>query len=251
MFNIKKFNFKSKFNILKSSLKKNLYDSFNENLVDQIFIMRLLGLIFWICLDIKRKLKGANNAIHLYGIYCIEGMYGCGKTTCLSKIGLDFRKKYGDKIYICSNYGFALEDFRFDNISMVGKIYDKPIVFLWDEVQNDFPATDRVFSIEVRKALTLNRKGNGKSFYWCSQDSELVHKTIRRLTIQTGRVRTLFHRFTKIRWYLQDDYLLYKSEINIEKRMKIHPIRVNKFLQTDYLRSLYNSFSYNNGEKLL
>lgn len=208
-----------------------------------------IELIKWVIIDILRLRKGLKK-IHLYGIRCIAGMYGQGKTTVLSKIGYDYRKKYGTDIYITSNFGFQLQDFPFNDINQVAQIYDKPIVFLWDEVQNDFPATDKVFPKEVRQALTLNRKGNGKQFYWCSQDAELVHKTIRRLTIRTGLVRTLFGRYTRVRWYLQEDFLQLTNEIDIEKKRKIKPVAIDKFIQTDYLRNLFNSYGIDNGERV-
>lgn len=206
-----------------------------------------LELIKWIVIDLYRY-KKYGKPVHFYGIHCVAGMYGQGKTTVMSKIGVQYREKFGDKIYISSNYGFGLQDFEYNNVKQLSVHYDKPILFLWDEVQNDFPATDKVFPPEVRKALTLNRKGNGKKFYWCSQDSELVHKTIRRLTIQYGLVRTLFNRYTRVRWYLKMDYEMLLAEVDVKKQLKIRPIDTMKFVQTDYLRSLFNSFTIDNGE---
>jgi len=210
----------------------------------------LLELIKWIIIDIRR-LKRFGRPLHFYGIRCVCGMYGQGKSVVLTKIGSDYRKKYGNDIYICSNYGFSLQDFAFEDIEQVSFVYDKPIIFLWDEVQNDFPATDMVFPKDVRKALTLNRKGCGKQFFWCSQDHELVHKTIRRLTIRYGEVRTLFNRYTRVRWYLKEDYENKANEIDVKKKMKIRPIKVDKFVQTDQLRSLFNSYGVDNGEQVV
>lgn len=209
----------------------------------------LLELIKWKIIDIRRAIKYGKK-LHFYGIRCIAGMYGQGKTVAMTKIGLEYREKYGDKINITSNFGFALQDFPIDSPEVLYAQYDKPTLFLWDEVQNDFPNTDKVFPKKLREALTLNRKGNGKKIYWCSQDHELVHKTIRRLTIETGEVRTLFGRYTRVKWYRQEDYLMKYSEVDINKKMKIRAIRTLKFVQTDYLRGLYNSFGINNGESI-
>lgn len=209
----------------------------------------IIELFKWIIIDLIR-FKKYGKPLHLFGIRCITGMYGQGKTTVLVYLGEKYRKKYGDSIYICSNFGFKLQDFSFDSIKQISENYNKPIIFLWDEVQNDFPATDKVFPSDVRKALTLNRKGNGKMFYWCSQDHELVHKTIRRLTIRTGQVRTIFNRLTKVKWYLQSDYIQLCNEIDIKKRMKIRPLYVEKFVQTDTLRNYFNSYGIDNGEKI-
>lgn len=209
----------------------------------------LLDFIKWKIIDVRRNKKYGVKP-HLFGVRCVTGMYGCGKTVTMTKIALDFRRKYGDKIYICSNFGLSIQDFPFNSINQTVKQYDKPIIFLWDEVQNDFPAQEKVFPKEVRQALTLNRKGNGKMFYWASQDHELVHKTIRRLTIEYGQVKTIMGRFTKIRWYKDYDYRALFEEVDINKKIKIHPFKTDKFIQSDYIRSLYNSFGWDNGEKL-
>lgn len=209
----------------------------------------LLDFIKWKIIDVRRNKKYGVKP-HLFGVRCVTGMYGCGKTVTMTKIALDFRRKYGDKIYICSNFGLSIQDFPFNSINQTIKQYDKPIIFLWDEVQNDFPAQEKLFPKEVRQALTLNRKGNGKMFYWASQDHELVHKTIRRLTIEYGQVKTIMGRFTKIRWYKDYDYRALFEEVDINKKIKIHPFKTDKFIQSDYIRSLYNSFGWDNGEKL-
>jgi hypothetical protein len=178
-------------------------------------------------------------------------MYGMGKTMSMSWLALGYRLKYGNDVLICSNYGLLIQDFPFTNINQVAESYDKPIIFLWDEVQNDFPSTDRVFPKAIRKAFSLNRKGKGKMYYWASQDHELVHKTIRRLTIEYGQVKTILKRYTRIKWFTKLDYESLTTKLDVGKRMKIHPIRVQKFVQDDYIRSIYDSFGEDNGEKLL
>ena len=208
-----------------------------------------LEFIKWKLIDLYRAIKYPKKP-HLYGIYCLAGLYGQGKTVTMCKIALDYKKKFGDDILISTNFGFALQDFAFTDIKQLTEQYSKPIVFFFDELQNEFPATEKVFPKPVRQALTLNRKGNGKMIYWASQDFELVHKTFRRLTLQYGQVRTLMGRFTRIRWYLATDYQLLSEENDVKKRMKIRPIRKQKFVQSDYIRSLYNSFGWDNGESL-
>lgn len=214
-----------------------------------VFKPMLFELFKWKFIDIRRSIKYGVKP-HLYGVRCVTGMYGCGKTVTMTKLALDYRKKYGDKIYICTNFGLSIQDFSFNNVVQTCQQYDKPIIFMWDEVQNDFPATEKNFPKEIRQALTLNRKGNGKMFYWASQDHELVHKTIRRLTIEYALVKTLFGRLTRVKWYHDYDYKVLFEENDINKKIKIHPFRREKFVQTDYLRSLYNSFGWDNGEKL-
>lgn len=227
-------------------MKKNvLYKKIKEF----TFKPMLLELLKWKFIDVRRVRKYGRK-VHLYGVRCITGMYGCGKTITMSKIALDYRNKYGDDIYICSNFGFGLQDFPFTNLKQLTEQYDKPIIFLWDEVQNDFPATEKNFPKEVRQALTLNRKGNGKMFFWASQDHELVHKTIRRLTIEYGMVKTIFGRLTKVRWFHDYDYQKLFEENDLDKKLKIRAFKREVFVQTDFIRELYNSYGWDNGEKL-
>lgn len=225
----------------------------SKNIIEKIkdihFKPMLLDLIKWKFIDLYRLIKYGRK-VHLYGVRCITAMYGQGKTMSMTYLATQLRKKYGNSIYICSNYGLLIQDFAFESIEQLIKQYDKPVVYFWDEVQNDFPATEKVFPKSVRQALTLNRKGNGKMIYWASQDHELVHKTIRRLTIEYGETRTLFSRYTRIKWYRKDDYQRKFEELDINKKMKIHPFKKDKFIQTDKLRNLYNSFGWDNGEKI-
>lgn len=220
-----------------------------QKIKDFEFKIILLDLIKWKLIDLYR-FKKYGKKLHMYGVRCLTGMYGCGKTMAMTKIALNLRNKYGNDIYICTNFGLAIQDFEFNDVKQTGVQYDKPIVFMWDEVQNEFPATDKVFPKEIRQALSLNRKGNGKMFYWASQDHELVHKTIRRLTIEYGVCKSIFGRYTKVRWYRDYDYRALYEEVDINKKMKIHPFKKMKFIQSDYIRSLYDSYGWDNGEKL-
>lgn len=220
-----------------------------QKIKDFEFKIILLDLIKWKLIDLYR-FKKHGKKLHMYGVRCLTGMYGCGKTMVMTKIACDLRRKHGNDIYICTNFGLSLQDFEFNDVKQTGIQYDKPVVFMWDEVQNEFPATDKVFPKEIRQALSLNRKGNGKMFYWGSQDHELVHKTIRRLTIEYGVCRTIFGRYTKVRWYRDYDYRALYEEVDINKKMKIHPFKKMKFIQNDYIRSLYDSYGWDNGEKL-
>lgn len=222
---------------------------FNQFVKKLHFKPRFLDLLKWVFIDIYRLVRYKPSP-HLYGVRCLTGMYGCGKTMAMTKIALDYRNRYGNKIYISTNYGLGIQDFPFDDIKQISIKFDKPIIFFWDEVQNEFPSSDRVFSREVLQALTLNRKGHGQMYFWASQDHELVHKSFRRLTIEYGLCRTFFKRYTRVKWYQALDFECMQDKTDTDKRFKIHPFRKDKFIQTDYIRSLYNSFSYDNGEKL-
>ena len=50
------------------------------------------------------------------------------------------REKYGDSIYIGTNYGFIGQDFEINGYEDIIKLRDKPTIIGYDEIQNDFDA---------------------------------------------------------------------------------------------------------------
>ena len=73
--------------------------------------MLLCRLLYW---KIKDFVKGFKNRkekqIHLFGIYGFFGLPGQGKTLSMTAELMGLRAKYGDDIYIFTNYGFKQED---------------------------------------------------------------------------------------------------------------------------------------------
>ena len=144
---------------------------------------------------------------HLYGIYGYFGLPGYGKTMAMSWELLELRKKYKDQIYIFTNYGFKEEDKPFTDWRMLLDTYDKPAIFAWDEVQNEFNSRDfKNFPVELLTLLTQNRKGNGKRIYYTAQRYNRVDKVFRELSFRVGDCKTLFGRYTRVKWYDTEDY---------------------------------------------
>ena len=80
--------------------------------------MLLIRFIYWKIKDIINNYKNRDDKkIHLYGIYGYFGLPGYGKTMAMSWELLELRKKYGDDIYIFTNYGFKQEDKSFNNVN--------------------------------------------------------------------------------------------------------------------------------------
>ena len=214
-----------------------------------VFLLKFFNLLKWKLVDFYRFFHHKLD-LHLYGVYCITGLYGCGKTVSMTYLANEYRNKYKDKILICTNFGFKNQDFPFISLRQLNYQYDRPIIYFFDEVQNIFPSSNRDFNPLVLEALTLNRKGHGKRVYWASQDHELVHKSFRRLTLKFGLVKTIFGRFTSLRWFNAIDYQRYFEQINYKKRLQLRASKRISFVQTDYLRSLYNSYGWDNGERV-
>lgn len=213
----------------------------NSDLLPEILI-----LPFFILNDILKKIydkyKKQEN-IKLFGIYGYFGLWGQGKTVGMTKTLYDLRRKYKDKIYIFTNYGFKLEDKPFTNWEMLLEEYDKPAIFAWDEVQNEFNSRDfKNFPTELLTILTQNRKGHGKRIYYTAQRWNRVDKVFRELTHICYECKTHFGRLTFLKGYFWEDYEEYISNSQVKFKMKVKPNRFKAFVQTDKIRSMYDSY---------
>lgn len=206
--------------------------------------MLIFRFIYWKIKDIINAFKNRHNKkVHLYGIYGFFGLPGYGKTMAMSWELLELRKKYQDDIYIFTNYGFKQEDKPFDNWRMLLDEYDKPAIFAWDEVQNEFNSRDfKNFPVELLTLLTQNRKGNGKRIYYTAQRYNRVDKVFRELSFRVGDCKTLFGRYTRVKWYDTEDYEQLQQSYRVEDRMKLKCYKKDKFIQTDDIRDSYDSY---------
>lgn len=206
--------------------------------------MILARLFYWKVKDLFNSFKNRKEKqIHLFGIYGFFGLPGQGKTLSMTAELMGLRKKYGNDIYIFTNYGFKQEDKPFDNWRMLLDTYDKPCVFAWDEVQNEFNSRDfKNFPIELLTLLTQNRKGHGKRIYYTAQRYSRVDKVFRELSFLVGDCRTILGRYTRVRWFDTEDYEMLQSTPDVNKRIKIKPRKVDKFIQTDEIRDNYDSY---------
>ena len=202
-----------------------------------------LNFLKWKVIDLYRAVAGKNKKVHLYGIYGYFGLPGYGKTMAMSYELQKLREKYGKDIYIFTNYFWKNQDAPFCDWHMLLQTYDKPAVFAWDEVQNEFNSRDfKNFPVELLTLLTQNRKGHGKRILYTAQRWNRVDKVFRELTIHAVQCRTLFGRLTTLKYYDWEDYEMLLSTADVNQKMKIHPVRKVRFVQTDALRDSYDSF---------
>lgn len=195
----------------------------------------------WWAVDIYRFIKNPRQ-VHLYGIWLYCGLYGQGKTMALTEYLTRMRRKYGDKIYISTNYGFKDEDFPLSTWRDLLTTYDRPVIFGYDEIQNEFNSRDyKNFPYELVKLLTQNRKGHGKQIVGTAQRYGRVDKTIRELCTHVVECRrAYFGRVTKTKQYDIDDYEQMLAETDVMRKRKTPCVRY-KFIQTDELRNSYDT----------
>lgn len=194
-------------------------------------------LIYKYIRDLKKR------GTHLYGIYGYFGLPGKGKTMAMCRQLKQYRKKYGDQIYIMTNFCYNDEDFPFTSWKDLLKDYDKPLVVAWDEVQNEFNSRDfKDFPISLLTKLTQVRKGNGIQILYTSQRWHFVDKNFRSLSFGCYDCNTILGNLTYTRYYDPVDYDNLCSNSDYDRRRKIKPKVTQSFLQTDDLRNCYDSY---------
>lgn len=208
---------------------------------------KISQLIFWILNDffdlVKAKKSGTPKKVHLYGIYGFFGLMGQGKTMAMTYRLYRLRKKYGDRIYIVTNYGFALQDEPFTGWQHLLQEFDKPVVFAWDEVQNEFNSRDfKNFPVELLTTLTQVRKNNGIMLLYSAQRWGRVDRVFRELTSICYECKTRFGRLSSFRGYHWEEYEQLLTTTNVKQKAKIRSQSRTVYVQTDYLRSLYDSY---------
>lgn len=193
---------------------------------------------------IYKKIKDTRNMpVHLYGIYGYFGLPGKGKTMAMCNELKRLRKKYGDSIYIMTNFCYNDEDYSFTSWKDLLKDYDKPLVCAWDEVQNEFNSRDfKTFPIALLTLLTQVRKKNGIRILYTAQRWHFVDKNFRSLSFGCYECNTIAGCFTMTRLYDPVDYDNLCSQSDFDKRRRIRPHRRDSFLQSDALRNCYDSY---------
>ena len=160
----------------------------------RVILKCILLLPYLVFMKIK---ECRNRPVHLYGIYGFFGLPGKGKTMAMSKYLNDMRKKYGDKIYIMTNYYYENQDFAFESWRDLLKEYDRPLICAWDEVQNEFNSRDfKSFPIALLTLLTQVRKKNGIQILYTAQRWHFVDKNFRSLSFGCYECNTFLGRYT-------------------------------------------------------
>lgn len=209
-------------------------------LVYVYFIILLPLVLLLFILDKIMSKRG----VHLYGIQGYFGLPGTGKTMAMCRELRRLRKKYGDRIYITTNFCYTGQDFPFTTWKQLTQTYDKPLVVAWDEIQNEFNSRDfKTFPIALLTQLTQVRKGNGIKILYTSQRFGFVDKNFRSLSGIAADCKTLFGRFTIVKMYDVIDYEDLVNVTAVNKKMKIHPFFAYAFIQSDELRNSYDSFA--------
>jgi len=209
------------------------------------FVIMLYGLLlFPVLLWLQNKdIAAQRGKVHLYGIYGFFGLPGYGKTISMTRYLNKMRKKYGDKIYIMTNYHYVGQDIEFTTWRQLLQEYDKPLIVAWDEVQNEFNSRDfKDFPINLLTQLTQVRKGNGIQLLYTSQRWHFVDKNFRTLSFGCYDCHTIMGRYTYALKYDPDTYDDKCNQKSVDKKMRCRASGGLCFVQTDTLRNSFDSY---------
>jgi len=194
----------------------------------------------WKLYDIITRAKPEQK--ELFGLRIFVGLPGQGKTMSLARKLSYLRQKYKNSIYIYTNFGWKWEDDPFTDWSMLLKKYDKPVVFGFDEIQNDFQSRDfGTFPKPLITAITQFRKGNGIAIYGTTQVFTNIDVILRTQTFEVIQCSTKFGRLTFNKHYLPEDYELFMQTKGLDNQLKIKPEKFIAYIQTNRLRNQYDT----------
>lgn len=188
--------------------------------------------------DIKHTEKGKFNEYGLT-IYC--GMQGYGKTISLVEKLEEIRHKHPE-VKICTNFGYKYQDYALtDWLQILELRNDQGIVFAIDEIQNEFDLYDsRNFNMRILRTVTQQRK-QGIKMYGTSQVYTRVTKPLREQCFEVVECYTMFGRWTFQKCFNADTYNLVVD--NPERKAKIRRKWRKNFIQSNYIRNLFNSYA--------
>ena len=201
-------------------------------------IAKVVSMIKLKFADVKKVSK--KKCFNEYGLTLYCGMQGYGKTMSMVEKLEEIRYKYPD-VTICTNFGYKNEDMPLIDWQQILELRNPAgIVFAIDEIQNEFDVYDvRNFSTRILRTVTQQRKQKIK-IYGTSQHFNRVSKPLREQTFEVVDCYTVMGRWTFQKCFDAAEYSVVLD--NPERKGKLSRKWRKNFVQTDYLREIYDSY---------
>jgi len=197
--------------------------------------MSYIKLIFLLPYLLIRKLFITEEPTKYYGLHAYTGSFGSGKTLSMSYKLDTIRKRERNNVYICTNFGYADEDFPYTGWEILTRDYDKPLIVCWDEIQSEmFSRNWQKFPVALFQTLCECRKGKGILLMYGTQNLENVDSVIRRFTSVVFECSTILGGYTICRGYEGKSYKGFKNENNVSRE-------TFSYLHTKSLYSKYDT----------
>ena len=206
------------------------------------FLFSLPSLIYWWICDIVHYDK---DLFREYGMRLYCGRQGSGKTIGIVHDLERFRRRY-PKAKIYTNFGYRAQTAPLNSLNdLLNKDLlngTDGVIFAIDEIQNEFSsATSKDFPESLLSTITQQRKQR-ICILASSQVFTRISKPLREQSYIVVDCKTVGGRYTKLKYIDADDYIDYANNPTPEKRLKLKPLKVETFVQTDVLRNCYNSY---------
>lgn len=216
-------------------------DKIFEVLHEQPFFQKLTLFQFRFVKDAVQNKK--NNKFNDFGLTCYVGRQGSGKSMSMVERLEEIRRDYPD-VVIMTNFGYLHENAKLEDWQQLLDVRnEKGIVFCIDEIQNEFDVYEsRNFNLDILKVITQQRK-QGIKILATSQVFTRVSKPLREQCFEVVECFTVAGRWTFQRCFDADDYNLMIDSPNPDKKIKVPRKWRKNFVQSDKLRTLYDSYA--------
>lgn len=205
------------------------------------FVLSLPSLLRWLFKDIRN----CDQSFKLFGLRLYCGRQGAGKTIGLVYDLERYRRKY-PRAKIYTNFGYIHQTAPLsslnDLINPDFKNGTDGVIFAIDEIQNEFScANSKDFPESLLSQITQQRKQR-VCILATSQVFTRVAKPLREQCFIVVKCKTIFNRYTMLRYYDAEDYNMYADNPSPKMRRKLRKKQYQSFVQSDELRSLFNSY---------
>lgn len=211
-----------------------------EVLHKQNLLLKFYLFVTRVARDIFNNVK--ENKFTAYGMSVYVGRQGSGKSISMVGELERIRRDFPD-VKILTNFGYKNQDFALNDWQqLIDFRSESGVVFAIDEIQNEFDVYDtRNFNLEILKVVTQQRK-QGIKILATSQVFSRVSKPLREQSYEVIECFTIAGRWTFQKCFDADDYNAFVDSIDPEKKFKVRRKYRRNFVQSDKIRSLYNSY---------
>ncbi len=226
-----------------SFVDKLFTEQFRFKFKNKYIFPKLLELVKWLIIDFYRFIRYGKK-IEFSNFYMIVGRRGAGKSQTLTYLLYNLRKQYGDKIIIATNYYFKGQDFPLEHWKQILEDYNKPIIFGFDEIQQEFDSRDWTnFPANLFNEISQSRK-KSKMIMSTAQFYEMVDIKIRKYSdyvIDAYPVMGI-KRWIRFKTYDRIDYEKKLANANGLFDLKMRAVSNKSYIAGDYFREMYDSF---------
>lgn len=208
------------------------------------YIPKLPILLILKCKDIYNYYKNKEwEKFNMFGLYIFIGMFGTGKTISMVHRAYKLAKKYPNLKILTNiklvNFPEHTEIIQLTNFNQIIEVSGDTLILL-DEISSIF--NSRSWSKNGIPpdliGLLLQVRKERKVIFSTAQRFKQVDALIRQITFVVVQCNTLFGR-----WTFNKEYDAYDFELT-QDTYNMYPIALDRysFLQTDKIRSLYDTY---------